>query len=66
MNIKQLVSKKIKIEGVDSNTICDMLSIPPKNDMGDYALPCFSFAKILHCRFRMKVRAYRRLPGMNA
>lgn len=49
MNIKQLVSKKIKIEGVDSNTICDMLSIPPKNDMGDYALPCFSFAKILHC-----------------
>ena len=49
MNTKQLVSKKIKIQGVDSATICDMLSIPPKSEMGDYALPCFSFAKILHC-----------------
>ena len=48
MDIKDLVSQKIKIDGVEKQTIYDMLSIPPKAEMGDFALPCFSFAKILH------------------
>lgn len=48
MNIKQLVSEKIKIEGVDSKTIFDALAIPPNPQMGDVALPCFGFAKIMH------------------
>lgn len=46
MNIKELVSKKIKIDGVDSQNICALLSVPPKFEMGDFALPCFSFSKI--------------------
>ena len=48
MDIKDLVSQKIKIDGVEKQTIYDMLSIPPKAEMGDFALPCFSVAKILH------------------
>ena len=44
MDIKDLVSQKIKIDGVEKQTIYDMLSIPPKAEMGDFALPCFSFA----------------------
>ena len=49
MDTKKLVSEIIKIDGVDSNAIFDLLSIPPKQEMGDFALPCFSFAKIQKC-----------------
>lgn len=49
MNIKKLVSEKIKIEGVLPETIFELLSVPPKSEMGDFALPCFNFAKIQKC-----------------
>ena len=49
MKIKELLSKKIKIDGVDEQTIQSLLSVPPKSQMGDFALPCFGFAKIQRC-----------------
>ncbi len=47
MDIKKLLSKQIKIEGVDSQTVSALLGISPQEDMGDFCLPCFSLAKQL-------------------
>ena len=47
MNIKKLISEKIKLDGVDSTTVFDALTIPPNPQMGDLALPCFGFAKVI-------------------
>ncbi len=33
--------------GVETNQIEQMLEIPPNSELGDFALPCFTFAKIL-------------------
>ncbi|MGN0152864.1 MAG: arginine--tRNA ligase [Lachnospiraceae bacterium] len=33
---------------LDIDTVADILEIPPKADMGDYAFPCFQLAKTLH------------------
>lgn len=33
---------------LDLDTVADILEIPPKADMGDYAFPCFQLAKTLH------------------
>ena len=32
---------------ISSDTIADLLAVPPEESMGDFALPCFSFAKAL-------------------
>ena len=34
------------IEELDKDTIAGILEIPPKEDMGDFAFPCFQLAKI--------------------
>ncbi len=47
MDYKQHISEKLKIEGVQPEEIALLLALPPNSDMGDYALPCFKFAKIL-------------------
>ena len=47
MDYKKHVAEKIKIEGVTEEEIYDLISLPPNTEMGDYALPCFKFAKIL-------------------
>ena len=47
MDYKKHVAKKIKIDGVTEEEIYDLISLPPNTEMGDYALPCFKFAKIL-------------------
>lgn len=49
MNFRDILSQKIKIEGVTYEQIANMFTIPPSVEMGDYALPCFSFAKIQKC-----------------
>ncbi|MDE5728955.1 MAG: arginine--tRNA ligase, partial [Clostridia bacterium] len=48
MDYKAYVSEKIEIAGVDKGEIYSSIALPPTSDMGDYALPCFKFAKILH------------------
>lgn len=47
MDYKKYIAEKIKIDGVTPEEIASYLSVPPTNDMGDFALPCFKFAKIL-------------------
>ncbi len=34
------------IEELDKETIDGILEIPPKDDMGDFAFPCFQLAKV--------------------
>jgi len=47
MDYKEYIAKKLNIDGVSVDEIKSLISVPPTNDMGDYALPCFKFAKIL-------------------
>ena len=47
MDYKKYISEKIKIDGVTSEEIAGYISAPPSQEMGDYALPCFRFAKAL-------------------
>ena len=47
MDYKKHIAQKIKVDGVSEQEIYDMLALPPNTEMGDYALPCFKFAKVL-------------------
>jgi arginyl-tRNA synthetase len=44
---KQIIANLIKIEGVTPAELYDLLAVPADAAMGDYALPCFRFAKVL-------------------
>ncbi|MFW5780010.1 MAG: arginine--tRNA ligase [Bacillota bacterium] len=46
-NNKLEIARLIKIEGMTEKDIYNLINIPPDNKMGDYALPCFQFAKVL-------------------
>ncbi len=47
MDYKKIISERIK-ENVDLDlkTIEELIEIPPRADMGDYAFPCFQLAKV--------------------
>ncbi|MBR2615007.1 MAG: arginine--tRNA ligase [Clostridia bacterium] len=47
MDYKGYIASKIKIEGVETETISSFIEVPPTNEMGDFALPCFRFSKIM-------------------
>lgn len=47
MDYKKYIAERIKIDGVESGEIYSAIAFPPNTEMGDYALPCFKFAKIL-------------------
>ena len=47
MDYKKHIAEKIQIEGVTLQEIYDLIALPPNTEMGDYALPCFKFAKIM-------------------
>ena len=47
MNYKKYIAEKINIDGVTPEEIEGFIEIPPSTDVGDYALPCFRFAKVL-------------------
>ena len=47
MDYKKHIAEMIKVDGVSEAEIYDMLTLPPNTEMGDYALPCFKFAKLL-------------------
>ena len=47
MNFKQQIAKNIQVDGVSCEQIENMMTIPPNISMGDYALPCFQFAKVM-------------------
>ncbi len=47
MDYKKHIAEKLNIEGVTCEEIYSSIMLPPDTTMGDYALPCFKFAKIL-------------------
>ena len=44
---KAAIAKLIKVDGVSENEIAELITVPPTRENGDYALPCFRFAKAL-------------------
>ena len=47
MDYKTHIAEKLKIEGVSTEEIASFITATPSQDMGDYALPCFRFAKVM-------------------
>ncbi len=47
MNYREYIANRIKAEGVSAKEIEEAIAVPPNTDMGDYALPCFKFAKVM-------------------
>jgi len=47
MDYKKYIAEKINVEGVTKEELYDLIALPPNLEMGDYALPCFKFAKVL-------------------
>lgn len=47
MDYKRYIAERLKIDGITSEDIYGDIALPPNSDMGDYALPCFKFAKVL-------------------
>ncbi len=47
MNYKHEIAKLINIEGFSTEDIENLITFPKDSSMGDYALPCFKFSKVL-------------------
>ena len=47
MDYKKYIADRIEIDGVSADEIYSSLAFPPNTETGDYALPCFKFAKAL-------------------
>ncbi len=47
MDYKRYIAENLQIEGVSAEEIAESVAVPPDTAMGDYALPCFKFAKVL-------------------
>ncbi len=44
---QKIIDLLVKASSLDEETVENILEIPPKADMGDYAFPCFQLAKTL-------------------
>ena len=47
MDYKKYIASLVKVDGVSEEEICAAIALPPNSQMGDYALPCFRFAKVM-------------------
>ena len=47
MDYKKYIAELIKIDGISTQEIYEAIALPPNTEMGDYALPCFKFAKVM-------------------
>ncbi len=47
MDYKKHIAEKLASCGIDKEEIEAAIVVPPDNKMGDYALPCFKFAKVM-------------------
>ena len=47
MDYKKYIAERIKVDGVDGDEIYSLIVTPPNSEMGDFALPCFKFSKVL-------------------
>ena len=49
MDYKDLIAGNISgITGIEKEKVFELIEIPPRLDMGDFAFPCFTLAKTLH------------------
>ncbi len=48
MDYKAYLAARLPVEGISREEIAESIAVPPDPAMGDYALPCFKFAKLLH------------------
>ena len=46
MDYRAYIADRLHIEGMSAEEIAAAIAVPPDPAMGDYALPCFKFAKI--------------------
>ncbi len=47
MDYKAYLADRIRVEGVTKEEIAEAIAVPPDPSLGDYALPCFRFARAL-------------------
>ena len=47
MDYKKYITEHLHIDGVGEEELYDLIALPPNLEMGDYALPCFKFAKLM-------------------
>ncbi len=47
MDYRRYIAEKLNVEGVSAEEIAESVAIPPDTSLGDYALPCFRFAKVM-------------------
>ena len=47
MDYKAYIAAHLPVEGVSAEEIASAIAIPPDTSLGDYALPCFKFAKVM-------------------
>lgn len=47
MDYKKYIAEKITVCGLPADGVAESIAVPPNTEMGDYALPCFKFAKTL-------------------
>ena len=48
MDFRNAVAMKVmETTGLDLETVNRLIEIPPQEDMGDYAFPCFALAKTM-------------------
>lgn len=47
MDYRRYIAERVAVEGVSADEIGEAIAVPPDRTMGDYALPCFKFAKIM-------------------
>ena len=45
--VDEIIKKAALAAALDEDEVRQLLSVPPREDMGDYALPCFTLAKQL-------------------
>ena len=66
--MKTLIAESIVklLEGVSVEEVADMLETPPEESMGDFALPCFAFAKVLRPLFSSKCAFDSALTALNS
>ncbi len=47
MDYRAYIAERLRVEGCDAEEIRKTIVVPPDTTLGDFALPCFKFAKIM-------------------
>ncbi len=47
MDYKKYIAQKLSVENLSADELASYMEVPPDNDMGDFALPCFKLSKTL-------------------